>query len=763
MPDTNETALEKTFSDLAYSHLRDKSQSLLEYLVGFQMLKQEDDGQRAVGIFGFEIGGDYYYAPIFFLNGEVRGLDSLYSVKSDLFMPLTDGWVNTIINRRQITLGEQDTRAKSQRGVHVPNYTRLKIIPGGGGTTNLKLAEAMMGSNADLAQLQDVSLTDELNAVGAGPWLKQAMDSNPRLREAFEKFGYNLIDLIPEPELPQTEKRAAQEAVILVNSITDEGVGELTDEQREQVLEGGTAVIDNRPEVSKSILYTTEVKRILENPTMGSMYDVLWACGKVTPCLVCPVADGSNHVFVFCTRDKTYCCIERDKVFTVRAYSQSEMNDWLKDNAKTASDVRPREVVVFISRDGVATPGFCIESVRTGLDGITCYGVHDTHRMDAGTGRMSRLSSGWPIRGNNGNPPHNAFMDLSIGGNGGPASGVPNYTHRPRNPGDCVSEVLVTEVGGSDPRFTKTQCVVNDKCFMALKINSFRLVTDKQPWGDTQHEKYDDPNYEVILSCEDFGDYNTVYQAMDKQAADLKVWKTGSDITIKVADVLETFRTERDGLHVCMRKLGMSEDDARYLIKSAASQLQKFKFRPTTKYAAQLLDMPETDDADLGGFLTSFHRQQVPFQTLNRGQSVDNREFYRYNSPFGGGGASDVDGEVDTFEVVQQAAQTGEKEVFDAAALGALIKNHNPTDLVDRFLPTIISGMDRIGRMLFLIYWHFEDFEERYGEDDLSEFIDNLRSVFEQLGDVVVFAKKRTLAGDPEHYGMGMMPMMEGE
>ena len=58
MPETNETALEQTFSDLAYSHLRDKSQALLDYLVGFQMLKQEEDGQRAVGIFGFEIGGD---------------------------------------------------------------------------------------------------------------------------------------------------------------------------------------------------------------------------------------------------------------------------------------------------------------------------------------------------------------------------------------------------------------------------------------------------------------------------------------------------------------------------------------------------------------------------------------------------------------------------------------------------------------------------------------------------------------------------------
>jgi hypothetical protein len=63
---------------------------------------------------------------------------------------------------------------------------------------------------------------------------------------------------------------------------------------------------------------------------------------------------------------------------------------------------------------------------------------------------------------------------------------------------------------------------------------------------------------------------------------------------------------------------------------------------------------------------------------------------------------------------------------------------------------------------LFVLNWHYEDFEERYGKDDLMEFQDNLKSTFESLGQLVVFMKRRTLAGDPSHYGLGLNANMDG-
>ena len=72
------------------------------------------------------------------------------------------------------------------------------------------------------------------------------------------------------------------------------------------------------------------------------------------------------------------------------------------------------------------------------------------------------------------------------------------------------------------------------------------------------------------------------------------------------------------------------------------------------------------------------------------------------------------------------------------------------------------GGMDRLGRLLFLLYWHYDEFQERYGKDDLSEFTDNLKSTFEALGDLVIFMRRRTLSGDPEFYGLGLNASMDG-
>ncbi len=772
MPDTNETQLEKTFSDLAYSHLRDKAQSLLEYLVGFQMLKQEDDGQRAVGIFGFEIDEDFYYSPVFFLNGEIRGLDSLYSVKSDLFMPLTDDWINTIINRRQQELGEPNTETRVERGVHVPNYTRLSVIPGGSGAINLKLSQAgvqamMGGRNEKLAAaVADFSLTDELRETGLGPVFHQVLERYPKVAEAFEDFGYVALDLMPRPQLPK--QAADEEAVVIINSVTDERTTDLTDEQREEILGGGAVVMDRRPEVERSFVYPTETHHVVENPTGGGLYDLLWADGTTTLCLVCPCNDLKNTVMVYCTETGQHCCINRRCVWVVRKYSRQELIQWLQDNGQDPSSCKQGDVVAFVSDKGEATPGFCINDRLVGVDGLTVLGIRDRYSMAARESQGGRVDIAvgcdrkWnsQYRGNNGDGPTNMFMDLEIGGNGD--NEFQSKTNRPADPNMRVEQIIVRETGAPDPAYTKKQLIINDRRFWAVDLNSFKEVTkgkaDEHQWRD---EVYSTPNWDAILAYQDFGDPNTVCAAIEKKATAMKVWRRDNEFTVKVGEAVDSARTVGGALRILMLKHGLDESSARQIYQDASHVVGTRWFRPMSKTGAELLALPQAQDESLGGFLSSYHRTQVPWDNINQAQPpLDNREFYRYFSPFGGGGGGD-DGGPNTLQVVQDAAQTGQKDVFDAAALGSLIKSHSPTDLVDRFLPTIISGMDRIGRMLFLIYWHYEDFEDRWGEDDMSEFVDNLKSVFEQLGDVVVFAKKRTLAGDPEHYGMGMISAME--
>ena len=109
MPNTtSDSNFERTFADLAFTRLRDKAPGLLNYLIGFQLLDKNDEDTKAAGLFAFKLGSDWLYAPMFFLNGELKGHELLYIKSRDAFVPLQENWVNYLLNRRQRSLGESE-------------------------------------------------------------------------------------------------------------------------------------------------------------------------------------------------------------------------------------------------------------------------------------------------------------------------------------------------------------------------------------------------------------------------------------------------------------------------------------------------------------------------------------------------------------------------------------------------------------------------------------------------------------------------------
>jgi hypothetical protein len=104
----------------------------------------------------------------------------------------------------------------------------------------------------------------------------------------------------------------------------------------------------------------------------------------------------------------------------------------------------------------------------------------------------------------------------------------------------------------------------------------------------------------------------------------------------------------------------------------------------------------------------------------------------------------------------QAAAATGEKELFDVSALAALTKSVGADAHGEGDLATFMKAVDKLGTRLFLLYWHSEDYEERYGKADMPELEDSLRNAFQVLGDVVLFLKQKTVTplfeglGDPD-------------
>ena len=91
----------------------------------------------------------------------------------------------------------------------------------------------------------------------------------------------------------------------------------------------------------------------------------------------------------------------------------------------------------------------------------------------------------------------------------------------------------------------------------------------------------------------------------------------------------------------------------------------------------------------------------------------------------------------------QQAGQLGQKEVFDTAMITGLLKAVRQDSLVDRYMGDLLKALDRLGRVLFMFYWHNDEFTDRYGKADMPELEDTLRNSFEVLGDLVLFLKEK--------------------
>jgi hypothetical protein len=99
---------------------------------------------------------------------------------------------------------------------------------------------------------------------------------------------------------------------------------------------------------------------------------------------------------------------------------------------------------------------------------------------------------------------------------------------------------------------------------------------------------------------------------------------------------------------------------------------------------------------------------------------------------------------------VLDAANSGQREVFDTAMIGSMLRAVRDDSLVDRYMGELTKGLDKLGRILFMFYWHGDRFADRYGKSDMPELEDSLRNAFEMLGDVILFLKQKTIEPYPD-------------
>jgi hypothetical protein len=182
-----------------------------------------------------------------------------------------------------------------------------------------------------------------------------------------------------------------------------------------------------------------------------------------------------------------------------------------------------------------------------------------------------------------------------------------------------------------------------------------------------------------------------------------------------------------------------TKEDAGDLIKSAAPGDQIDQSMQGTTSAPAFPTPPSGMETTLLGSVQSTYPQQQALPAMSSQSLQANSAIYDPRLP-----------DPKTMAIGFNAAQTGQKEVFDTSMIGTLIKSVRDDTMVDRHLGDLMGGLDKIGRILFSFYWHKDKFEDRYGKKDIPELEDNLRNSFEQLGDLLLFLKQKTIDSYPD-------------
>jgi len=757
MPDAE---FEKTFSDLAHARLRDKAPGLLDHLVGFQLLDKSDDDTRAVGVWGFKVGNEWMYAPVFFLNGQLKGDELLYLKSQDAFVPLKENWVNYLLNRRPYVLGETEPRGQYELGIMQPDFNAIVRPPYAG--SKYASADGLRGLVDYLSETVADDFKPFLPVVMSPPggekraslynkwnlptFIKRAgnkaartllatIRKNASFAEGVLKF-YRMEDIIDaakeafskgaddgdkmiEDTAPTVEVMLSDRANVL--DLDDVA---LTDEEKERLQSDRYVVRDRRGDDEVGRVYSRQISKTLQNPCMSGYHNVLLASGNFEPRLVitspvgCERYRNRNRGLAVVVNPKTGRMVmgEPKDIFVD---NEGPRTDWKEtfDGLSNPSSVAERQKVVFVNERGEGTVPFFVYR-RVVSDGQTAlYGEFDEYPTISTNHSTKKLL--YPeFRGrafNDTDAPRSGYYDsVEISsGRGGPCIILTN------KPGNTVTQI------GKD-------------FFIPLGFKAIKIAReDIEPWKLDRDNKLINREYQNV---------SPEALAVPQTLADIEMqlFKTAGVKEVQiVTDGIEWWIRDDGNIGRPMSKLAalkklimdytLREKDALGLLKTGSrSAAPKFIVKVAQQPTAPAIPEPMMASDPT---LTMSPPVLYPQEELI---SANQQPMDRYGQPI------DMDA---TFRA-QQASQLGQKEVLDTSVITGLVKSMNPNTVVDEYVGDLMLGLDRIGRIMFMYYWHFDKFKERYGSQDMPELEDNLTNVFDNLGDLTLFLKQKTIEPD---------------
>lgn len=501
-------------------------------------------------------------------------------------------------------------------------------------------------------------------------------------------------------------------AALRVVTLADfDPASDLSPDGREALLRDGVVFFDKRAEADVSAAYR-ESTLALTNPDQSGVYDVLVKPGRFERCAVLfgPYSEDGRQDFATLVRldgERTYLNTHPSRLWVRQKPEGSQEGYAAWFAALPAADSLPAgrsAVHVLVGPGGQASCPFRVEEELSPGGEVKVYAVWFKD-YGSGTSRAGNLP---PLRDRD----RGADRTFS------------SYGERITLTGKAGGELVAD---GTD--------LFVPAGFRLLTVRPDRAPAD--PMGECcGPSEGSDPPPIVPGSNAD------LERVLFSATTAMKVAHTGSEVQIGAARL-----SPLDALVYLVRDVGLREKAARDILAEArARRVTRCRVKLAAPYGVDPMttgpgpSAPPFPDQPPAGLPVPGAQSVAPLEAdvpvgLPAGQPAD---------PY----APDPDPYA--AQQVMQAAQTGQKEVLDTAAIGSILKAVRDDTMIDRHLGDLMKGLDRLGRILFSFYWHGEEFQDRYGKQDMPELEDGLRNSFESLGDTVLFLKQKTVEPFPD-------------
>lgn len=713
MPDMS---FEQKFAQLVDAQLNERLPSMIDNRVGFQLIDKNEDETQAVGVAAFVLNGIWLYVPIFFLKGDLKGFELMYVKQRDVFVPAMDNWISALSQQGLSVLGKGRMDDSKATLFNAPENTQIYS-----NYADIAKYAARFDANSVVEKSDWVGMSNPPdpaknefgNLLGTIPILgKQACHTflttfmkspdfaNAMFRfytpDAVEKLAKECLEVI-EKAPPSQEK----EAVLFVTDINSKEASDLAYHEKQQLIRNGLYVRDQRTSLSK-VFHEEIDSTVVQNPTGPGIYDVLLLDGSYRTYIVLfpqDIAEAPNYP----------CRRNTQNVGRSVALIDIEAPGFYVKKRSTEVFCKP---AVGITEEHVkAMQGGGKASLRNLRDMKRHIGLlfAQTPTRVIETRLVNRQKS----------PDGNIYVTVM---NSAANMGDSEYGPRQEIPIEFVPELARLQVT------TGHLCVPeNTRVFV------------ESDFGDSMRPVADNGNQYTPKNVT-LGNYATVMQLMQKRAGlqHISVYADAGTAQIMTGNHDSGLLRKEAALRHLICDLGIYAGQARVMLKQA-SGAPGHKKGYLIKYAApfDLVAYGDSKRPWMGG----------PAPIEHQALRYENRVIG--GNPLTGATASDNSPMMpqQAIQRAMEAAQAGIKEVFDVNVLSGLIDKADISELRKDYLADITRGMDRVGRMLFLFYWHNDEFEDRYGKEDMDQLEDTLQNVFLSTGDLVLFLKEKTAYG----------------